>query len=106
MKARRNRRKAERKWRASKLDSDFEQFKARRNYALYLTNVSRRDYYKQYIDDNSSDQGKLFQAGRRLLNLQEDKALPHTDACVLANDLGEYFVYKITAIRSELLYYQ
>lgn len=56
MKTRRHRRRAERKWRTSKLDSDFEQFKARRNYALYLMNVFRRGYYKQYTDDSSSDQ--------------------------------------------------
>ena len=56
MKTRRHRRRTERKWRTSKLDSDFEQFKARRNYALYLMNVFRRGYYKQYTDDSSSDQ--------------------------------------------------
>ena len=66
-------------------------------------NISRRAYYKQYIDDNSLDQGRLFRASKRLLNLQVDKALPpHMDARVLANEMGEYFVRKINAIRSEL----
>lgn len=103
MKDRRERRRAERKWRASKFGSDFEHFKARRNYALYEMNDSRLAYYKKYIDNNSPDQGRLFRVSKPLLNLQADKALPpHTDARVLANELGQYFVHKITAIRAEL----
>ena len=66
-------------------------------------NESRRAYYKQYIDENSSDQGRLFRASKRLLNFHVDRALPpHTDARMLENDMGEYFVHKIAAIRSEL----
>ena len=66
-------------------------------------NESRRAYYKQYIDENSSDQGRLFRASKRLLNFHVDRALPpHTDARMLANEMGEYFVHKITAIMSEL----
>ena len=103
MKARRDRRSAERRWRATELDSDLSLFKARRNYTLHIMNVSRRTYEKQYIDDNSSDQGKLFRASKHLLNLQADKVLPpHTNALVLANEMGDYFVHEITAIRSKL----
>ncbi|XP_078380240.1 uncharacterized protein LOC144663192 [Oculina patagonica] len=103
MKARRERRSAERKWRASRSDSDLVVFKAKRNFALHVMNESRRAYYKQYIDENSFDQGRLFRASKRLLNFHVDKALPpHTDARMLANEMGEYFVHKITAIRSEL----
>ena len=103
MKARRERRSAGRKWRASRLNSDFAVFKAKQNFALHVMNESRWVYYKQYIDENSSDQGRLFRASKRLLNLHEDRALaPHTDASMLANEMGEYFVHKITAIRSEL----
>ena len=66
-------------------------------------NESRRAYYKQYIDENSSDQGRLFRASKHLLNFHVDRALPpHMDARMLANEMGEYFVHKITAIRSEL----
>ena len=64
---------------------------------------SRRVYYKQYIDENSSGQGRLFRTSKQLLNFHVDRALPpHTDARMLANEMGEYFVHKITAIRSEL----
>ena len=103
VRARRERRSAERKWRASRLNSDLAVFKAKRNFALHVMNESRRAYYKQYIDENSSDQGRLFRASKRLLNFHVDRALPlHTDSRMLANEIGEYFVHKITAIRSEL----
>ena len=66
-------------------------------------NEARCTYYKEFIDENSSDQSKLFRASKSLLNLQADKSLsPHTDASVLANEMGEYFIHKIVAIRSKL----
>lgn len=78
-------------------------FKAKRNYTIYVMNKARCAYYKQFIDDNSSDQSKLFRASKSLLNLQPDKALPpHTDAFALANEMGEFFVHKITSIGAKL----
>ena len=66
-------------------------------------NEARCTYYKEFIDENSSDQSKLFRASKSLLNLQADKSLPpHTDASVLANEMDEYFIHKIVAIRSKL----
>lgn len=45
----------------------------------------------------------FFWASKRLLNFHVDRALPpHSDARMLANEMGEYFVHKITAIRSAL----
>ena len=57
----------------------------------------------QFIEENSSNQSKLFRESQRLLNIQADKTLPpHANAVKLANDMGHYFVHKITAIRSKL----
>ena len=64
VKARRDRRSAERKWRASRLNSDFAVFKAKRNFALHVMNESRWAYYKQYIDENSSDLGPVSRKSR------------------------------------------
>ena len=89
VKARRERRSAERKWRASRLNSDLAVFKAKRNFALHVMNESRRAYYKQYIDENSSDQGRLFRASKRLLNFHVDRALPPHSHWMISN-------YKIT----------
>ena len=66
-------------------------------------NEARCTHYRPFIDKNSSDQSKLFRASKSLLNLQEDKSLPsHTNASVLANEMGEYFIHKVVAIRSKL----
>ena len=103
VKVRRERRSAERKWRASRLNSDLAVFKAKLNFSMHVMNEFRWANYKQYIDENSSDQGRLFQASKSLLNFHVDRALPpHSDAHMLANEMGEYFVHKITATRSEL----
>ena len=57
----------------------------------------------RFIEDNGDDQSKLFRASKRLLNMQPDKTLPpYTAALTLANGMGEFFVYKITSIRSKL----
>ena len=101
--ARRDRRKADRGWRASDLQEDLVIFKAKRNYIIHLMNEARCNYYKEFIDENSSDQSKLFRASKSLLYLQAEKSSPsHTVACVLANDMSEYFIHKIVAIRSKL----
>ena len=67
--ARRDRRKAERRWRASGLQADFVVFKAKRNYVIHLMSEARCTYYKEFIDASSSDQSKLFRASKSLLNL-------------------------------------
>ena len=68
-----------------------------------MNNV-RRTYYSQFIEENSSNQSKLFRESKCLLNIQADKTLPpHTNAVKLANNMGDYFVHKITAIRSKLV---
>ena len=101
--ARRDRRKAERRWRKTGLPSDLVVFKVKRNYVVHLMNEDRCTHCRQFIDKNSSDQSKLFPASKSLLNLQEEKSLPpHTNASVLANEMGEYFIHKVVAIRSKL----
>lgn len=66
-------------------------------------NNARRTYYSQLIEENGSNQSKLFRESKRLLNIQADETLlPHTNAVKLTNGMGEYFVHKITAKRSKL----
>ena len=49
------------------------------------------------------DQAKLFRVSKTLLNLQADNMLPpHDNVLSLAHEMGEYFVYKISTIRSKL----
>ena len=55
------------------------------------------------LKENQFKKSTLFREGKRPLNIQADKSLsPHRNAVKLASDMGDYFVYKITAIRSKL----
>ena len=74
--AKRERRRAERKWRSSKLDSDLTAFKAKRNAVTNLMNKARGQFYTNFIEENSCDQKKLFRAGKRLFNQSQDDGLP------------------------------
>ena len=66
-------------------------------------NEARRVYYNQFIEDNSSDQRRLFMASKSLLDMHLDRSLPpHTDSSWLANDMGEFFITKIANIKSKL----
>ena len=71
----------------------------------YLTNKARQEYYRNFIDDISNDQRKLFKASKSLFNLAEGPTFPPcTDYQVLANEFGEFFVQKIAGIKSCKVY--
>ena len=90
--ATREKRKAERKWRMTKLQSDLLQFKRKRAFCTYLVKMARSECYSTFINDNNSDQRKLFKASKYLLNLKDDIQFPpHSDAFELANDFGTLF---------------
>ena len=66
--AKRKKRKAERRWRASRSPLDLALFRSQRNHVTYLMNKARREYYTNFIDEISDDQRKLFKASKSLLN--------------------------------------
>ena len=101
--ARRERRRAERRWRRTRNSSDLTNFKAKKNYATYLMNVARKRFYTDFINENSSNQRDLFNATRKLLK-QENEVLfpPLKDKLQLANEMGDFFVKKICDIHSKL----
>ena len=102
-KAKRERRKAEKRWRRTRLDSDLAAFKVKRNAATALMNKARREFYTNFIEENSGDQKKLFAASNRLLNRGSADCLPPTiDRAQFAEDIGKFFVQKIVNIRSRL----
>ena len=63
------RRKAEKKWRKSKSVSDHNAFKKARNKTLFVMNKARTTYYSDCVADNSSNQRKLFNITKSLLNM-------------------------------------
>ena len=68
-----------------------------------LMNEARCVYYNQFIEDNSTDERRLFMASKSLLNMHLDRSLrPHTDSSSLANDMGEFFITKIANIKTTL----
>ena len=101
--AKRERKKAERKWRKTKATDDLLDFKSKRNHATYLMNKARRDFYSEFMDENGADQRKLFSAANKLLGMKKDELFAeHLDKTVVANDIGRYFVRKVESIRSEI----
>ena len=65
-------------------------------------NETRRVYYNQFIEDNSTDQRRLFAASRGLLNMKKDRSLPHIRFHSLQTIWVSFFIAKITNIRSKL----
>lgn len=101
--ARRERRKAERKWRHTGSDYDLLTFKLKKNFATKLMNKSHCEFCKSFIGENRFDQRKLFAATKTLLNhTHEVPYLPVKDKLTFANEMGSYFIEKIDNIQATL----
>ena len=96
------RRRAERKWRYFKSAQDLSVFKKKKNHAIYLMNQARCDYYTNHIQQNSSDQRKLFNVTKSLLCDTNTASFPRVDNVRLANDFGNFFAQKIENINASL----
>ena len=85
------------------MESDLAAFKAKRNFTTRLMNKARREFYSNFIDENSRDQKKLFRASHHLFNHTMDDGLPpNLDSRTFSNDSGKFFVQKIYTIRTQL----
>ena len=101
--AKRQSRKAKRKWRASKAHIDLLSYRTMRNRVTFLSNKARSDYYTNFITENSTDQRRLFRASMSLLNLSKGSGLQlSTNNYHLAKDFGKFFAQKIADIRSDI----
>ena len=99
----RDRRTKERIWRTSKLDSDGASFLKARNNVCHLIEKGRTAHYNDFVSENSDNQRSLFKAAKVLLGAPKLELLPpHSSAAQLANDLGEFFIRKISDIRADL----
>ena len=82
----RERKKAERKWRKTKASDDLIDFKSERNHVTYLMNKARGDFYSEFMVENGADQGKLINAAKRLLGMKDEPLFAkHLDKTI-AND--------------------
>ena len=101
--AKRERKKAERKWRKTKAADDLLDFKSKRNHITYLMNKARWDFYSEFMVENGADQRKLFNAAKKLLGMKDEPLFAeHLDKTIIANDIGRYFVRKVENIRNEI----
>ena len=99
----RQRRKAERKWRSTRCQSDLILLKKNRNYVTFLMNKARQDYYSDLISNNGNDLKHLFEVSKYLLNIASTPVLPlHEDKQQLADEMGTFFIRKIANICSDL----
>ena len=101
--AKRERKKAERKWRKTKAADDLIDFKSERNHVTYLMNKARRDFYSEFMVENGADQRKLFNAAKKLLGMKDEPLFAEQlDKTIIANDFDRYFVRKVEKIRNEI----
>jgi hypothetical protein len=101
--AKQERRKAERKWRSTKLQADRESYQSHRKVVNNLLQDTRRDYYAAKIND-SSDPKALFKTANRLLHRAGPSPLPsHSSSKELADKFANLFSDKIEKIRCDII---
>ena len=98
--AKKERRRAERKWRITKTTADFNVFKSLKNHCTYLMRKAKCSFFSDFVEMNSDNQGKLFRAIKSLLKGKDKITFPRHDEVVLVNELGKHFAKKILDIHS------
>ena len=95
--------RAERRWRSTGTTADLDSFKKHKNYVTHLLKEAKSAFLAEFIDQNADHQGKLFRAVKDLLVEKNTLCFSaYTDKSTLVNDLGRYFVEKVTRLRDEL----
>ena len=96
----RARRRAERKWRSTKLTVHQEMFKSLHLQCVNLCAKLKAEHFVSKIDENKGNQKALFNITNSLLHRNNSRPLPsHVDSQKLADEFAEYFVGKIKKIR-------
>ena len=82
---------------------DLDAFKKRKNEATFIISEARNEFYTQFMEENSQDQGKLFSAAKELLAVENKLSFPdHLDKNKLANKAAKFFVITVDGIPSEI----
>ena len=96
-------RRAERKWKRTKLECDLLVYKAKKNQTTFEMKKARKKYYTNFIQDNSHDPRKLFRSANTLFSYKPELNFQgYYDNRQLANDIGDFFVQKIEVSRAKL----
>lgn len=98
--AKRDRRRAERRWRSTRLSVHHEIYRTECRRVSKLCRDARKEYYCSRIEDCGTDQRKIFQIASDLMNKRKDTSLPSScSSQELAEDFAEFFMDKISRIR-------
>ena len=99
----RKRRRLERRWRSSRLESDRLSYIEQCSVVNTMLYKAKEFYYSLVIRDNAHDTRLLFRSIDKLLQKQTEKHYPSADNDQqLANDFADFFPAKIERIREEL----
>ena len=89
--ARRLRRRAERRWRRSGLEADLLAYKAIKNKTNHLINEARKVFFTELVEENCTDQRKLFLVTKRLLGREKVMEYPQFDDKIARRQV--YFLF-------------
>jgi exonuclease III len=99
--AKRECRRAERKWRSTKLTIHQEIYLAALKSVTSLIESAKKQFYREQVE--SANQKSVYKLANDLLYKSKDLALPLSDsASDLANRFNNFFVEKIVKIRNDL----
>ena len=101
---RKARRKAERKWRRTKLVEDRVNYKNLCSECSILAHTKKKEYFCEMIHKSNGNSKTLYKMVDRELDRKQTKKLPDytDDLMVLTDDCNEFFIDKIDNIRKEM----
>ena len=100
--AKKESRRAERKWQTTKATTDFNKFKTLKNHCTYLVRKAKCSFFSDFVKVNRNDQGTLFKAIKGLLVENNTINSPGRNETTLVNEIGKYFVQKISSIHYKI----
>lgn len=98
-----DRRRLERTFRNSKLESDKEAYKEQCVVVNSLILSSKQSYFRDMVSDSEGDQKALHRIMDRLLHTKSESPLPSYDSAAdLADKMAHFFIEKVETIRSDI----
>lgn len=96
-------RRLERKWRKSRLQSDREAYQYQCCVVNNLISSLKSTYYTSLINDHSSDQGMLFRTVNKLMQKSHETRYPPSRSnALLADSFADFFTAKVERIHTAL----
>ena len=86
---------------SDRLEADFLAYKAIKNKTNNLMNEARKSFFKEFVEENSTDQRELFSATKRLLGRENVVEYPQFDDKIALDNkfLATYLFKRLTTYR-------